>query len=336
MHRPSTSKNNPIDHFYIEFENLKSNKLQELSRRKVEVWRPEGISTDGLPLLICLASYLNSGPSLTAWRLFGETIPERLDRLYQEEKLPPALIVFVDSFNRLGGTQFVNSPVIGNWVDALADELVPELERKYNAGGKGNRALFGHSSGGYGALYNLATRPDVWSGAASHAGDCGFDFVYRAELPKTLRVLSQYDYNFENFLEAFWQQEKPKGEQVSALMVLALSASYDPCEKHKLGLRLPIDPITAEFIKERWENWLAHDLLSFDKSKMQALKSAKTIYFDCGREDEYNILYGSRRFSRLLKEQAISHRFEEFDGGHGTIGPRYEISLPYLLETLKK
>lgn len=336
MHRPFAGPSSPLDTFSLELPALAENKLGMSSMRDVAVWWPASHSPEGLPLLICLASYLNTGPSLIAWRGFGETLPERLDRLFAEGTLPPVLVVFVDSYNRLGGTQFVNSPIIGNWVDALADNLVPAIEAKYGCGGGGRRGLFGHSSGGFGALYNLVKRPDVWAAAASHAGDCGFDFVYRSELPKALRVLARFDFNIKAFLDAFWLQEKPQAEQISALMMLAMAASYDPSSNDAdyLGIRLPVTLDTCELINEYWENWLSYDPVQFMQSNVTLLKQGHTLYFDCGIHDEYNILYGTRRMHKILAENNVSHRFEEFDGGHGTIGPRYEVSIPHLTKSL--
>lgn len=338
MRRPNCDSVSELDEFDLHLTALEGNWLGDDPCKRIAVWRPREHETAGLPLLVCLASYLNSGPSLTGWRNFGETIPERLDRLFESGKLAPCVVAFVDSYNRLGGTQFVNSPVIGNWSTALADDLVPALEEKYGCGGEGRRGLFGHSSGGYGALYNLAKRPDVWVAAGSHAGDSGFDFVYRGELPKALRVLSAYDFDAQAFLDDFWQQEKPKGEQISALMMLAMAASYDPvgADGAPLQIKLPVTHDTCEFISERWQKWLAFDPLTFVPEAMDASQQAKAVYIDCGRQDEYNILYGTRRIVRQLEDNNVNGRFEEFDGGHGSIGPRYEVSLPWLVEALSK
>lgn len=337
MRRPDSKTVSELDEFSLELQALDGNWLGDDPRKDIAVWRPQNCDVSGLPLLVCLASYLNSGPSLIGWRNFGESIPERLDRLYEAGGLGPCVVVFVDSYNRLGGTQFVNSPVIGHWVDALADDLVPAIEDQYGCGGMGRRGLFGHSSGGYGALYNLAKRPDVWSAAASHAGDCGFDFVYRNELPKALRVLEAYDFDAQSFLDEFWTQEKPKGEQISALMMLAMAASYDPVGigGDPLTIRLPVTHETCEFIEARWQNWLAHDPLAFVPEALDAFTDAKGVYVDCGRQDEYNILYGTRRLFQTMEKGGVKGRFEEFDGGHGTIGPRYEVSLPWLVSSLR-
>ncbi|MEO1066234.1 MAG: alpha/beta hydrolase-fold protein [Pseudomonadota bacterium] len=325
-----------FDSFRAELPRLQGNLLGETQERDIGAWWPAGLQPNGLPLVVCLASYLNTGPSLTGWRAFGETLPERLDRLYGEGRLGPVTVVFIDSYNRLGGNQFVNSPIIGNWCDALADDLIPLIEARYGCGGAGRRGVFGHSSGGFGALHNLAMRPDVWSAAASHAGDCGFELVYKSELYKALRVLAGYDFKLDDFLDQFWLQEKPKGDQISALMMLAMAASYDPSDDRQdhLRLRLPVTLDTGEIIPARWANWIAHDPLSFAAARRDAFASAAFLYFDCGTQDEYNILYGSRRLSQLFSSHNIAHDFREFDGGHGTIGPRYEVSLPLMVSTL--
>lgn len=336
MQKPGLPPNPTLETMHVPLKSLDGNLLDTDTDLEISIWRSASGTPAGAPLLICLAAYLNSGPGLTGWRAFGETIPERLQRLVDEGKMAPATVVFVDSYNRLGGTQFVNSPIIGNWVDALADDLVPFVEGKYNCGGPGKRGLFGHSSGGFGAIHNLAKRPDVWSAAASHAGDCGFDWVYRNELPKALRVLSEFDFDTKAFLDAFWDQEKPKGEQISALMMLAMAASYDPGNPGEsyLGIRLPVTHDTCELIDERWAKWLDFDLLSFGETEISTLKAAKAIYFDCGLSDEYNILFGSRRLRKMLVQANIPHEYQEFKGGHGTIGPRYEVSLPYLVSKM--
>ncbi|MEM8797071.1 MAG: alpha/beta hydrolase-fold protein, partial [Pseudomonadota bacterium] len=337
MRRLASRLSTPLDTLMLDMPALAENRIGASNVRQVSVWRPTDVPPENLPLIVCLAAYLSSGPSLTGWRNFGESVPERLDRLYEQGTLEPAVVVFVDSFNRLGGNQFVNSPIIGNWTDALADDLIPAIEHRYGCGGPGLRGLFGHSSGGYGALHNLASRPDVWSAAASHAGDCGFDLVYRPELPKAVRTLASFESDIEEFLKAFWLKEKPKGEEVATLMMLAMAASYDPVDENGGPIiRLPVSLDTCEIIESRWAKWLAYDPLSFAAAQAEALRSSKLIYVDCGRQDEFNILYGSRRLNRILETARAPVIYEEFDGGHGTIGPRYEVSLPKLISSLMR
>ena len=48
--------------------------------------------------------------------------------------------------------------------------------------GAAHRAVFGKSSGGYGALIQALKHGDRWGGVACHSGDCAFDVVFRHEL----------------------------------------------------------------------------------------------------------------------------------------------------------
>ena len=42
------------------------------------------------------------------------------------------------------------------------------------------------------------------------------------------------------------------------------------------------------------------------------LRRLKALYIDCGEKDQFNLLYGARRFVRRLNELGIAHRYEEF------------------------
>ncbi|MBA4782826.1 MAG: hypothetical protein H2045_06360 [Rhizobiales bacterium] len=100
------------------------------------------------------------------------------------------------------------------------------------------------------------------------------------------------------------------------------------------GLSLPVTPGTCTLIEARWNRWIAFDPLVFLPQKTQHLRRARLIYFDCGTHDEYNILYGSRRLSQELSDAGIDHQFETFDGGHGAIGRRCEVSIPRMAKAL--
>jgi hypothetical protein len=53
-------------------------------------------------LLVDLVGFTSSGLSQTNWVGFRENLPERLDRLIGEERMPPLVAVFPDCFTRLG------------------------------------------------------------------------------------------------------------------------------------------------------------------------------------------------------------------------------------------
>src|SRR6267154_1234600 len=150
---------------------LESNILGDPSARVVDVYVPAGHDGQGLPLLVDLVGFTGSGLSHTNWVGFRENLPERLDRLIGEERMPPVVVAFPDCFTRLGGNQYINSASIGAWEDFLLQEMLPAIEQRYGCGGSGRRGVFGKSSGGYGAVTHALRHSDIWSAAACHSGD---------------------------------------------------------------------------------------------------------------------------------------------------------------------
>ncbi|HEY5019597.1 MAG TPA: alpha/beta hydrolase-fold protein, partial [Steroidobacteraceae bacterium] len=157
---------------------LAGNLLGDPSTRFVDVYVPAGQTGRDLPLLVDLVGFTGSGLSHTNWAAFRENVPERLDRLIGEGKMPPVVVAFPDCFTRLGGNQYINSAAMGAWEDYLLREMLPVVERQFGCGGEGRRGVFGKSSGGYGAIVHALRHSNVWSAAACHSGDMAFELCY--------------------------------------------------------------------------------------------------------------------------------------------------------------
>lgn len=343
MHRRGIPPLGRVERLAVDGPSLAGALLDEPTTRTVDVYIPgdDPAVAEGAPLLVCLAAYTNSGLGQTNWRAFGENLPERLDRLIGAGLLPPVVVAFPDGCTRLGGNQYVNSPILGRWEDFLAEDLLPAVEQRYGCGGLGRRGLFGKSSGGYGALVQALRRPEVWAAAACHSGDMAFELCYLPDMPATLRALARHQGAIDRFLEAFEAQEKPSGSDIQALMILAMAASYDPAppdEAAPLGLRLPVDADTCQLDPERWAAWLAWDpvrmVAALTEARADAVRQLRCLYIDCGDADEYNLLYGARRLHRALSDREIPHRYAEFPGTHSRIDHRLDESLPLLARAL--
>ncbi|KQT47227.1 enterochelin esterase [Devosia sp. Leaf420] len=327
-----------IHRLTVESKAIAGNRLGDPTARLVDVYVPAGHTGTGLPLLVDLVGFTAGGPAHTAWKNFGENVPERLDRLIGDGKMPPVVVAFPDCFSRLGGNQYVNSPVLGNYEDFLIREMVPTVEEKLNCGGAGRRGVFGKSSGGFGSLVHAMLHSDFWAAAASHSGDAGFENLYIPEFPGTLRTLAKFGNDIENWLRAFEAKPKIDGKDTLVLMILAQAASFDPDDNPDtfLGLRLPVTMDTCELIDERWANWLKWDPARMVETHADAIGKLKAFYLDCGTEDQYNILYGSRRIHKTLEQKGLAHRYEEFPDNHSSVDYRMDISLPYLAEALSQ
>src|SRR3984957_15374151 len=170
----------------IESQVLQNNMLGDPTARAVDVYVPPGHDGQGLPLLVDLVGFTGSGLAHTNWVGFRENVPERLDRLIGEGKMPPVVVAFPDCFTRLGGNQYVNSAAMGAWEDYLIGEMLPAVEKQFACGGKGRRGVFGKSSGGYGAIVHGLKHPDVWAAAACPSGDMAFELCYLPDMPIVL------------------------------------------------------------------------------------------------------------------------------------------------------
>ena len=223
---------------------------------------------------------------------------------------------------------------MGAWEDFLLHEMLPAIEQRFGCGGTGRRGVFGKSSGGYGAITHALRHSDIWAAAACHSGDMGFELCYLPDMPAVLRALA----GAENSIESWWQQleaakKHPEGSG-KVVNALAMAASYDPDPTQFLGIRLPVTFDTCEIIEERWANWMRQDPVVAIETQADNLRRLKALYIDCGENDQFNLLYGARRFVRRLNELGIPHRYEEFPDNHTAVDYRMDESLPFLARAL--
>ena len=326
---------------------LRHNRLGDPHQRSVMLYLPEGYeqSDDNYPLFVSLAPFTGSGLKQLAWQSFGESLPQRIDRLIYEGRMGPVIVAFPDGFTSLGGNQYLNSPIMGDWEHFLNDEMIARIESEFRVRrGRQHRAIFGRSSGGYASLIYGMRHASHWGAIASHSGDVDFDLLYRRDFPKALDALAAHDGKVDAFLKTLAEAKKIRGDQFYALMLLAMAATYDPApmplaEVHsELGIRLPVDLQTCTLDPEAWNRWCAWDPLHMvDTAEAQEnLRQLAGIFIDCGSKDQYFLHYGNRALVRKLNAAKIDHQYEEFPDGHSGIDYRYDRSLPFLYDCLTK
>ena len=146
---------------------------------------------------------------------------------------------------------YINSASLGAWEDFLLFEMLPAVEARFKCGGDGRRAVFGKSSGGYGAITHALRHADIWAAAACHSGDMGFEVCYLPDMPAVLRALA----GTENSIERWWLRleaaNKTSDGSFKVFNILAMAASYDPDPAAFLGMRLPVTLDTCEVIEDR-------------------------------------------------------------------------------------
>jgi len=106
-----------LDTLEISSQALEGNPLGDSSRRPLYVYVPPGYDDEPerrYPSVYVLQGFTGA---LTGWahrtNNFRPTYPEMADELFASGGAPPCLVVFVDAWTSLGGSQFVDSPGTG-------------------------------------------------------------------------------------------------------------------------------------------------------------------------------------------------------------------------------
>jgi len=275
---------------------------------------------------------------LDMWRnrsAFRRNYPELIDRAMAAGECPPAVVVYVDCWTSLGGSQFLDSPGTGNYHTFLCEEVVPWVDERYRTlAGAEHRGIQGKSSGGYGAMVTPLLRPDLFGGLATHAGDSLFEVCYQPEFRESARALrDHYHGSFDEFWHDFRSRPPMSKEADGVLMndwCMAACYSADPDGT----VRLPFDTATGELIPEVWERWLAWDPVRMIKDRADAARSWKAVYIDAGKRDEWYLDLGSQAFKAECDALGVEAFIELFDGTHMGIEYRYPKGTAYLVERL--
>ena len=267
---------------------------------------------------------------------FRKNYPELADELFAMREAPPCIVVWVDCWTSLGGSQFLDSPGTGRYHTYLCDEIVPWVDAHYRTlPQREHRGIAGKSSGGYGAMITPMLRPDLWGGLATHAGDALFETCYLPVFRESVRILRDlYDGSYEKFWQDFRSRPafSKQGDEI-LLNDWCMAACYSADEDGTV--HLPYDLETGELIPEVWERWLVWDPVRMAPQHAEALRSMTAIYIDAGRRDQFYLDLGAEAFRRALVGIGVTDIFFElFDATHTAIEYRYPLSLKYLAERL--
>lgn len=308
------------------------------TKRPLHVYLPKSaksMKSKDLATIYCLAPWTSAGRTLMHWQPFKEALPYRLERLINEKKIPPCVLVCPDLYTEYGGSQYIDSDFFGPHGTHIIEEIIPYVEQQFPVKpGAAHRAVFGRSSGGYGALRLAMDFGESFGAVACHSGDMGFDLLFQADLIVLSKKLVKYDYDVQAFLQYCRQAEKLASGDVHLLMLLGSCGFYSPSRTHKDGFEMPIDLYNGSKKDDLWQQWLQHDPVQRIDQKIENFKKLSYFYLECGLRDQYNLLYGARQFHEKLKTYGMSHDYYEFKDNHSGTDYRYDTSLPKLLDVI--
>ena len=337
-----------LHHLHHESDTLKSNPWKDPYLRDLWVYTPKGYDegAQSYPVLIFLPSYGSTGESMFARGLTNISMTSRLDRVLNSESLG-CIAVFPDVMSTLVGTQYLDSPSIGNYGTYIMDEILPFVQQKFRHNGK--VGVLGHSSGGYGALRLVFDFPKRIQAVSCQAGDMGFSTGYCGDLSLSIGPIRKAGSPM-NYVTEYWKKSHFSHSEWAAMNILCMSAAYSPwCQievdtwskevnPSQFPAHIPVDFSTGIIDFEMFLSWQQHDpiCLIYDEQNRQSLSDLDLLFLDAGAFDEYHLQLGARRFVQNLQDYGIEHEYEEFEGGHRGTSYRFDTTIPKLIRALCK
>ena len=325
---------------FIQSEALAGNPLGDPATRPLGVYLAPGYDPAGsrrYPALYVLHGYTGDIAAMVSSRPWETNVVQWADRLIAAKRMPPVVLVLVDGFTKLGGSQYVDSIHNGAYATYTVRDVVGHVDRNYRTiASEGGRAVLGKSSGGFGAMHLVLEYPGVFAAFASHSGDAYFRYAHIPAFATVHRSLEAHDFDIAAYVGAFERKPKRASADYTTMEMLAYAAAYSPRSATAYDFELPFDRSTGELRDDVFARWLAFDPAERVAGRRDALARLRLRYLDCGRRDEYNLDIGARVVSERIRSLGLEVRHEEFDDDHRNIGYRHETSLPALAAVLDR
>ena len=293
---------------------LEGNLPGDSPNRQVTIYLPPSYD-DGLdmayPVVYLLHGYTGNNELWMGGSYIGAAnLINSMSSWLKNGKVREMILVMPNSYNRLGGSYYTNSPTTGNWADFIARDLVQYIDGNYRTlPQRESRAVIGHSMGGDGGIRLGMLYPQVFGCMGGMAGD--YDFL---------------DYWIPTYSSSFayastvedWKQFS--NANFATKWCLAVCAAWAPnLDNPPLYCDSPYvytDTIPRKIVKvqEVFDKFAQHDIINILDGCIDALLNMKAIYVDCGTSDESIVT--ARTLHQKLNDLGVNHIYREFSGNH--------------------
>ena len=244
-----------------------------------------------------------------------------LELMILSGEAPPCVLACVDGSTRLGGSQYLDSPLNGPFMSHIVEEIVPFLRHRF--GLRKELAVAGHSSGGFGALHLASRHPEIFPRIASFAGDMHFELTHLHMLSGLVNDLRSG--SLEKNLRAFLKTGRHH-------YMLALCAAYSPNLRNRTWrCDSPIDFRTGEIHLKVWRRWLQVDPVAWIQERASSLRRLEVLYLSCGDRDPYHLHIGADLFTHRCRSLGIRVVSARHGGDHRLLVRQLEAGLKALL-----
>ncbi|HMD03200.1 MAG TPA: alpha/beta hydrolase-fold protein, partial [Candidatus Baltobacteraceae bacterium] len=291
---------------FIDSPALRGNPLGDPSERPLAVYLPPGYDADGsttYPVLYVLHGYTGNVAALVSTRPWETNVFQWADRLIASNAMRPVIVAAVDGYSRFGGSQYMDSIHNGNYATYVTRDVLAHVDAHFRTAPKeGSRAVLGKSSGGFGSLHLVMTKPGFFGAFASHSGDTYFREAAVPLFAPAQRTLEQYGFDIGAFVEAFEGKHKRSDSEYQTMELLGYTSAYSPRAAERFALDLPFDTKTGEIRGDVFARWLAVDPVEMCRERRAELARLRLRYVDCGRRDQYALDIGARILVARMRE----------------------------------
>ena len=298
-----------IMHNTIVSDAFDGNRIGVASERDIQVYLPPDYDqTDqAYPVVYYLHSFFEDETALF------DTYDGKahIDAAITSGHLDPVIVVAADFSTPTGGGFYTSSPVTGDWLSFIADDLVAHIAATYRTLPQpGARGIFGQHAGAYGAIRIASRRPDAFGVVyGMHPVATGHGNILMQSRPDwdalaAAETLGDIKGNFLNeIFTIIYQANLPNPDRPPLY--------FDPPATRENG-RLVMDPALTEKLQQSF--FLERHVGDYAEN----LKRLRAFKFDWGRHDgNQDHVYSNQFYSRKLNEFGVPHEAEEYNGGWG-------------------
>jgi S-formylglutathione hydrolase FrmB len=325
--RNSSAQKGQVVRDQIDSPSLKANLYGEASIRPYMVYLPPSYdhTTNRYPVIYALHGYLDSEALLTAVNeAVPSAIPPFLDSKIAGRLLGEVIVVFVNATNRLYGSFYLNSAVLGDYESYIAIDLVNQIDNSYRTlAARENRGIVGYSMGAWGASHLALKFPNVFSVLVAEAGlydsqSTWFDRLSRQLAASRPSTLAEFDaLNFpNNAVQALFAGLLPNPQRPP----LFTDYPYEMVAGHLTT------NVTA--IRDASERDVQNGDLQRYVAQPLRLTAIKVIH---GTDDGVVPISEARNFTNALRIAGIPSAYEQHSSGHIF---RADLALPFVVTNL--
>lgn len=317
----ANAQNGRIESGQIPSEALAANLLGDAATRNYRVYLPPSydLGTNRYPVIYVLHGYNGSETTLVS------AVQGSLNSQIRHRRIGEMIAVFVNGANRLGGSFYLSSAVIGDYETYIAQDLVRLIDERYRTlNARESRGITGFSMGGWGTMHLALKFPGTFSTAVAVAGV--YDAFGNLNDGLAKQLAAPYPTNLTQFDNLSFPVNAGAALFAGLTPNLNRPSLYtDYPYERRAGQLVMVDSVR--------ERALAGDVQNGDLARylLQSirLRGIKVVH---GTADTVVPIGEARRFTNALAVANLEFEYQEHSGGHVYLP---ELALPFLSAHLR-